>query len=71
MMIICMVNMLKRLSSVYECIGNQRIGSHVIFTLLSYFMRSNDLPGTVKPCEVRLTKINRKKNLFTCIIYTI
>uniref|UniRef100_A0A671VS90 DNA (cytosine-5-)-methyltransferase n=1 Tax=Sparus aurata TaxID=8175 RepID=A0A671VS90_SPAAU len=41
------------LSNVYECIGNQCIGSHMIFTLLSYFVKSNDLPGTVKPCELK------------------
>lgn len=34
------------------------------FLLLSHFLQLNGLNVTVKPCEVRLTKINGKKNYF-------
>lgn len=54
-------------------LGTKQIGSHMyIYTFsLSHFLECNGLHLTVKPCEVRLSKIHRKKNnhlLYICII---
>lgn len=58
MIMICMMHMLKRVGNVY--IRSLHWILHVIYTFIFFY----NFYLTVKQCEIRLTKINRKYNNF-------